>query len=112
MTKGKKYVNNAIFSTNFEINEQNEKWTSFLSSFKNKYEEKPDRIAAPLSYDAANLILEAMQQEENDAQSITENLFKIQNYQGASGLISFDIDGENSEAAIMKISNKKFIRVQ
>jgi ABC-type branched-subunit amino acid transport system substrate-binding protein len=110
--EGKKYVNNSIFSTNFEINEQNEKWTSFFNSFKNKYKEDPDRIAAPLSYDAANLILKAMEQEENDAHSIIENLYKIQNYQGASGLISFDIDGENSEAAIMKISDKKFIRVQ
>ena len=110
--EGKKYVNNAIFSTNFEMNAQNDKWISFVNSFKNKFKEEPDRIAAPLSYDAANLVLEAMEQEDNDANSIAENLYKIQNYQGISGLISFDSDGKNSEAAIMKINNKQFVRVQ
>jgi len=45
--------------------------------------------------------------------SIDEQLRSVNNYHGVSGMISFDNeDGVNSEAAILKISNKKFIRIQ
>ena len=112
LSEGKKYVNNAIFSTNFETTTQNEKWETFSKSFLNQFKEKPDRIAAPLSYDATNLILNALN-EENSMEAIRDKLYSIKNFNGASGMISFDpIEGVNSEAKIMKISNKKFIRVQ
>lgn len=108
---GKKYVNDAIFSTNFEVNTQNEQWKEFAAKFKQRFNTETDRVAAPLGYDAAFLILEAMK-NNGDGEAVSDQLKKTQKYHGVSGVISFDNEeGVNSEAAILKISNKQFIQV-
>ncbi|MCP4626051.1 MAG: ABC transporter substrate-binding protein, partial [bacterium] len=109
---GKRYVENAVFSTNFETDMKNEKWKSFSKLFWDRFKENPDRVAAPLGYDAANLILQVLQ-DSDDPEFIADKLRSVTSYHGVSGLISFDnADGVNSEAAVLKISNKKFIRLQ
>jgi len=108
---GKKYVENAIFSTSFETEATSEKWLAFSKLYHERFSENPDRVAAPLGYDAANLIFNAL--KEGDEDMVADYLQKVKGYQGVSGTISFDNDeGVNSEAAILKISQKKFMRVQ
>ncbi len=107
---GKRYVNNAIFSTSFLMDVQDEKWVRFSSQFKNRFNENPDRIAAPLGYDAANLVCRAIEANQG---SIADKLRLIKDYRGVAGIVSFTNPyGINSEASIFKISDKKFIRVQ
>ncbi len=109
---GKRYVESAIFSTNFETDMTNEKWKTFSKRFWDRFKENPDRVAAALGYDAANLVLEAFK-NGSDSDAVEALLRSVKNYHGVSGMISFDNnDGVNSEAAILKISNKKFIRLQ
>ena len=108
---GKRYVDNAIISTNFEPDAKNQKWVAFSKLYWDRFKENPDQVAAPLGYDAANLILNAI--TNGGVGSIDNELRSINNYHGVSGMISFDNEeGVNSEAAILKISNKKFIRIQ
>ncbi len=108
---GKRYVDNAIISTNFEADTKNQKWIAFSKLYWDRFKENPDQVAAPLGYDAANLVLNAI--SNGNVGSIDDELRSIKDYHGVSGMISFDNDeGVNSEAAILKISNKKFIRIQ
>ncbi len=109
---GKRYVENAIFSTNFETDMTNERWKTFSKQFWDRFRENPDRVAAPLGFDAAYLTLQALK-DGSDAKSVISLLHAVKGYHGVSGIISFDNEeGVNSEAAILKISDKKFIRVQ
>ena len=108
---GKRYVNNAIISTNFEADKKNQKWVAFSKLYWDRFKENPDQVAAPLGYDAANLVLNAINKKK--VGYIVDQLKSVKNYQGVSGIISFDSDeGVNTEAAILKISDKKFIRIQ
>ena len=112
---GKEYVNNALFSSNLPAGTGPEKeWTDFKGPYKGKYGADPDRVAA-LGYDAASLIVAALRQAGNSASApqIAQALAAIKNYKGASGPISFDASQRiNTEASIIKIKDKQFIRVQ
>ncbi len=109
---GNKYVANAIISTSFELNQNQKSWSDFRSAYKARYNAEPDRISA-LGYDAATLVMKALAEAGNDPVKINESIRKTQNFQGLSGLISFDReDGENSEASILKVTETGFLRVQ
>lgn len=109
---GKRYVANAIISTSFELNQNQKMWQDFKSAYKARYNTEPDRISA-LGYDAASLVMKALAYAGNDPSRINDALKKTLNYQGLSGLISFDgINGENTEASILKVTEGGFLRVQ
>ncbi len=109
---GKRYISNTIISTSFELNQNQKMWLDFKSAYKSRFNADPDRISA-LGYDAATLVMKALAGAGNDPSKINENLRKTQNYQGLSGLISFDsITGENTEASILKVTEDGFLRVQ
>ncbi|MFP4416615.1 MAG: ABC transporter substrate-binding protein [Chitinivibrionales bacterium] len=112
---GKRYVNDALISTSSEINMNDPKWKEFVRVYKARYGAEPDKVVAPLSYDATNLLLEALSKtgDLENGKEIARRLLAIQNYIGISGAISFHgTDGANKETAIMKINNKQFKRVQ
>jgi ABC-type branched-chain amino acid transport systems, periplasmic component len=113
---GKEYVNNALFSTNFQPGGDDEReWLDFKSAYKARYNIEPERIAA-MGFDATSLVLQVI--KDNGAGSastaqISQALAAVRNYKGASGPISFDpMARVNTEAEIMKIRDKQFIRVQ
>ncbi len=109
---GKRYVANAIISTSFELNQNQKMWQDFKSAYKARYNTEPDRISA-LGYDAASLVMKALAYAGNDPSRINDALKKTLNYQGLSGLISFDgTNGENTEASILKVTEGGFLRVQ
>ena len=110
---GKQYVLNTLLSTSFELDETQTSWINFKKAYKTRFNADPDRISA-LGYDAANLIIRAIKDAGGDDPSkVSEAIARIQDYQGISGVISFDRSTRsNSEAAIMKITDKGFIRVQ
>ena len=113
---GKEYVNDALFSTNFQPGGDDDKaWLDFKSVYKARYSVEPERIAA-LGFDAAELILQVIKDHGSNnasAAQISQALAAIKNYKGASGPITFDpIARVNTEAEIIKIEDKHFIRVQ
>jgi ABC-type branched-subunit amino acid transport system substrate-binding protein len=110
---GKQYVNNAIISSHFEIDPANEKWVAFNAEYKRQYGAPPDRMIAPLGYDAANIVLQAIALSGgSDPIKISQEIGRIQNYQGLSGPVTFDRgEGVNTETAILKIKDKKFVRI-
>jgi branched-chain amino acid transport system substrate-binding protein len=112
---GKEYVNNALISSNLQTGTADDKeWLDFKALYKTRFGADPDRIAA-LGYDAANLICAAMRQAGMSApvSQLSQALSSIKGYRGASGSISFDQSQRiNTDASIMKIKDKQFIRVQ
>jgi ABC-type branched-subunit amino acid transport system substrate-binding protein len=117
---GKEYVSGALFSTNLPASgaAADKEWLDFKAQYKTRWGAEPDRPAA-MGFDAACLITHCLRDigggsaSAPSAEEISRALSKIKSYKGASGLISFDpAQRTNSEAAIMKIKDKQFIRVQ
>jgi ABC-type branched-subunit amino acid transport system substrate-binding protein len=111
---GKQYVNNALIVTNLEPDRDNKAVADFRAQFQTRSNIEPDRVAA-LGYDAAALVCNVFRTEgdEVSARQIVNALQSVRQYQGLSGLISFDqVRGVNTEAAIVKISDRQFLRVQ
>jgi ABC-type branched-subunit amino acid transport system substrate-binding protein len=116
ITDGKDYVGNALISASFQAGGDNDReWLDFKGIYKARYASDPDRVAA-LGYDAAMLALQTIKDKGADratASQIGQALSTIKSYKGASGSISFDpVTRVNTEAVIMKIKDKQFIRVQ
>jgi branched-chain amino acid transport system substrate-binding protein len=110
---GKRYVNDAIISTSFETNMTDERWVNFSKAYKTRFSKEPDRLVAPLAYDAAKLLLNAVSTCEDDSKAISKMLLETAGYRGLSGTITFKgSEGANTETAIMKLKNKQFIRIQ
>ncbi len=112
---GKQYVNDALISTSFDFDVRKESWQDFSTKFRAKYNTDPDRVAAPLTYDAATLMTAAVAAlgGEVSTDAIIEYLLDVKDYQGISGTITFrGNDGANTETAIKKIKDKSFVRVQ
>jgi branched-chain amino acid transport system substrate-binding protein len=71
----------------------------FLEAFKKKFGNEPI-IYAPFTYDAANLLIEAMKKANStDPKAYLPELQKI-SYSGATGPIAFDDKGDRKDAEI------------
>jgi branched-chain amino acid transport system substrate-binding protein len=71
----------------------------FLEAYKKRFNVDPI-LYAPFTYDAANLIIEAMKQADSaDPAKYLPALHKI-SYNGATGSISFDAKGDRKDAEI------------
>jgi branched-chain amino acid transport system substrate-binding protein len=81
-------------------------WTSFLTLYRNRYKEEPDR-AAVLGFDAMNLLISIFEKGITSPEEIKESLLGIKNLEGASGAIQFDRFGENKNIPIYKCQGGK-----
>jgi ABC-type branched-subunit amino acid transport system substrate-binding protein len=111
---GKQYVENAIIATSFLDDRTSPQWKQFSERYNTQFKTEPDRVAA-LGYDAAQIVCSILQKLGSTAntQSLSAALHDTRGYRGVSGVVSFDKDkGMNSEATILKIANKTFVRVQ
>ncbi len=111
--EGKRYVQNAIISTGFEPDQQSKPWLDFKAAYRARYNADPDKIAA-LGYDAAQLVIKAIEETGGlDVTKMKKALSSIRGYKGLSGQVSFNpLTGANTEAAIMKVTESGFVRVQ
>jgi len=67
--------------------------SEFVKNFRNKYEKEPNIFNA-MTYDALNLLALAIKQGGNNGEAIKNELLKIKDYQGASGIVTFDEHGD------------------
>lgn len=65
----------------------------FSENFRKKYGHDPDFVDA-LNYDAVNLLALAIERGGYSGQAIKNELFKLKDYPGASGSITFDETGQ------------------
>jgi ABC-type branched-subunit amino acid transport system substrate-binding protein len=110
---GQRYVENAVFVTSAELERTDSLWLQFRTEYRTRFAAEPDRVSA-LGYDAARLICDIVIAAGGDvtAEQVSRALRGVQGYRGASGLISFDpARNVNREAVVLKILDRRFIRV-
>jgi len=76
--------------------------TKFKQAFKQKYGKEPG-LLCDCGYDAANLLIMALKQGARTGEEIRAKLSLVKNYQGASGVISFDEKGDVHKPMIIKV---------
>jgi branched-chain amino acid transport system substrate-binding protein len=86
--------------------------SDFLKNFENKYKKKPG-IVSDTGYDALLMIIAAMEEEKSySGESIQKGLMTIKNFHGASGIMSFDKNGDiKKEMKIKTVRNGAFVEL-
>lgn len=99
-----------IFSTPvFDPESEKPHIKKFIESFSKKYNEKPN-IWAGYGYDVVKIASLAMEKGGSKSKAIKTELYKINNFPGVTGDISFDQNGDvKKELKIMVAKSKKFV---
>lgn len=97
----------------FATTPDNKENADFINSYKAKYGIEPPAYAAE-GYDAAMLLIKSLAISERTPENIKNELQTIgQNYYGASGIITFDKNGDIQKPMIIKtIQNGQFVEIQ
>ena len=89
-----------------------QKRLKFENNYDTEFGNFPNKVSY-FSYDAAEIIINSMNNGNNTPSAINHDISKLNQYQGVSGSINFrDNSGENSEAEIIKISKNRFIKLE
>lgn len=104
-------TNGLIFP--FATTPDNKEYAAFINIYKTKYGQEPPAYAAE-GYDAAMLLVKSLAISDRTAEKIKNELQTTgQNYYGASGIITFDENGDVQKPMIIKaIQNGQFVEIQ
>jgi branched-chain amino acid transport system substrate-binding protein len=107
---GGEAVEGGYFSTHFDATAvTTEAAKKFSDSFQKKYNREPSAFAA-LGFDAFNLVIDAIKRAGSaDPKAIRDALAVTKDYEGVTGMITLDFNGDATKDAIIKtIENGKF----
>jgi branched-chain amino acid transport system substrate-binding protein len=81
----------------------------FRSSYKEVYKEDPDLFAAE-GFDAIRIASQSIKESGCDAENIKKFLYKLKDFDGVTGKISFDINGDplTRKIFVKTIENQKY----
>jgi len=101
---------NVIYATPyFNTNDSNLIVKEFTKLFKRKFEREPGTFAAH-SFDAFQIIIKALMSAGSDTEKIKSFLYKLNNYQGVTGITSFDKNGDvEKPVSIKMVKDGRFI---
>ncbi|RJP72364.1 MAG: hypothetical protein C4539_03590 [Ignavibacteriales bacterium] len=85
-----------------ELNNPNGNYSKFIQEYKLHYKTDPINFTSN-TFDAIMLISLAMKAEGINAINIKNYLLKVRDYNGASGIFSFDINGDIEQKMLIKI---------
>jgi branched-chain amino acid transport system substrate-binding protein len=74
-------------------NDQSLMRKNFLENFKKKFNEAPG-VPADVAYDAVYILKRAIDKAGYNSEKIKDQLYKLKDWEGASGLTSFDSNGD------------------
>jgi ABC-type branched-subunit amino acid transport system substrate-binding protein len=104
--KGHRYVRGTIFSINFYLDKNSQRWKDYNKKYKARWGAEPDKISI-LGYDAALFLAQGLKMG-NEYNLIT-SLKKIRVLKGMQGNIEIDPQGGfNRTTALAKIGKKEF----
>ena len=93
----------------FDPNSKEQVVSYYQEKYKSKYGRESEVFAAN-AYDAVMLISKALEKCEENTDCIKNHLYSIKNYEGVSGITTFDKDGEVLKPLIIKkTENRKFV---
>jgi ABC-type branched-subunit amino acid transport system substrate-binding protein len=88
------YVQNAIFPSGFFEKSGKPDVRTFIASYKANYDSEPGMLAA-VGYDTVRILQQIMEGEDvQTRKDIRNKLFEIQGFEGVTGDIIFDSQGE------------------
>jgi branched-chain amino acid transport system substrate-binding protein len=104
-----KAAEGVIYPYPVEPNKSDKAVSEFLNSYKAKYSKDPG-ITCDVGYDAVNMIAEAVRLSKGfKGEDVQRGLMMIKDFHGASGVMTFDKNGDVSKPIEMKtIKNGKF----
>lgn len=98
-----------IYTYSFDPASNNPAVQDFVQRYKARYQEEPDYVAAE-AYDSLRLIVGALEYCGLDGECMKNYLLSIQNYQGVSGNLSFDENGDVFyEYSLKTVKNGQFV---
>lgn len=102
-------ANGLIFPLPAPVDTTLQIYNQFKIDYVLKYN-KPVQFLSPEGYDGFNVIAKALKMSSiDDPQNLKDSLYKIINYEGVSGLISFDSYGEvNKPFKLRVVNNNRF----
>ena len=109
----RQYVQNAIMPDIFFAESSSEKVRDFVRTFEKTFREKPDFIEA-VAYDTAMMLFQIVSRPDVRFRSAVKNeLMKLSNFQGVTGLTSFDNNGGfKKDLYLLKIKGNKFVELE
>ena len=108
----RRYVQNAIMPDVFFAESSSKQVTDFVAVFEQTFKEKPEFIEA-VAYDSAMILFQIVSRPDiRYRSSIKSALMNLNNFQGVTGLTSFDNNGEiKKRLYLLSIKGKKFIEL-
>ncbi|MFH1985753.1 MAG: penicillin-binding protein activator [Pseudomonadota bacterium] len=98
----KNSFDSVIFSAPFfNIDSDKTLVKSFVSKYSEKYGSKPD-IAAALGFDTAQIISTTIDETDFNVDDLKEKLYKVKNFDGITGNMSFDSNGDVQKDIFIK----------
>lgn len=111
---GGKEVEGVAFSTHYTAEAPvTEVSKEFLDAFEKKYGQAPSAFAA-LGFDAYMVARDAIEKAGSaDPQAIRDNIAKLENFKGATGIITLDENGDANKSAVIKqVKGDEFVYIE
>ncbi|MCL5010788.1 MAG: ABC transporter substrate-binding protein [Patescibacteria group bacterium] len=101
-----------IYTYSFDPASNNPQVKDFTQRFKARYQEEPDYVAAE-AYDSLRLVVAAVEACGLKSECMKDYLLSVKNYQGVSGNLSFDENGDVFyEYSLKTVKNGEFVPYQ
>lgn len=98
-------------ASSFHVDSTHPRTRAFVDSYRKRFNDDPSVYAAN-AYDSVYLLVEAWQAGDLAGEQLVKALYGIRNYDGASGSITFDQDGEVLKPSVVKtITGHNFVLV-
>jgi branched-chain amino acid transport system substrate-binding protein len=96
------------FTNHYSPERKDPKAEKFIRTYKEKHNTVPDALAA-LNYDAASILLKAIDMAKKlEKEEITKAIYSIKNFEGVTGKINFDKNGDAVKSVvILKVEKDK-----
>ncbi len=107
---GGRYVDGAIYTDGFFTQSTNKRTVLFVNTYRAAFSQEPTILSA-LGYDTANLIIAAMNNAAS-RQDIKNNLLKIKDYNGVTGITTYN--GSRvpvKKLYLLKVNGRKIVEI-
>lgn len=98
-----------VYYGGFNPESKDEQIKKFVEAFRKIYNRNPGYYSA-LAYDAANIVLLAIEKGGIESKNIKNALFEIKDFPGVTGKTTFDMNGDVSKTVFLKmVKNGQFV---
>lgn len=99
-------------ASSFHVDSTHPRTRAFVDSYRKRFNDDPSVYAAN-AYDTVYILAEAWQAGALSGELLVKALYKIRDFDGASGRITFDQDGEVMKPSVVKmVAGRNFIPVE